>query len=271
MRTPYFFLGLTALLIASSPAFAQDRAVFISPRPLPPDITPRVPLGQCGAWRGFYGPIDYRTTDAGTRARVESHHFDDYIPRFLTWQTTQPFDKYIAANFSYTLRAFPNHPVSLSAMEQIGRRLKSEFIPGSMFPMECWYVRAFQTTPDDPVVHAQYGIYLAFRGRAAEARAHLDSADDKLCTSAAMQYQIGMANINLGAWEKAQRNALRIDRLNAPLPAVKQALVNAGKWNASTDTLPLEKDAACQRAISGDEDPANAPASASASSPPAPK
>lgn len=213
-------------------AEAQEVVTFLKVRPLPADVTPRVQLSACGGWSGFYGPIDYRSAETTTRRRVEVHHFDVQMPMFLGWSPTKPFDNTIAKNFQYTLRAFPNHPVTLAVMEQIGRRLGSENIPGSDFPLECWYLRALQTVPDDPMVRAQYGIYLAFRGRNEEARRNLDIGDRGLCWLRAMQYQIGLANQKTGAFAMAQKNAMRAERMGLALPQLKKSLVDAGQWRA---------------------------------------
>lgn len=221
-----------------------ESVVFLKPKPLPPDVSPQVSLSTCGRWTGFYGPIDYRAAAEPTRRRVESWHFTDYLPKFFAWPPGKPIDKTIVQNFAYTLRAFPNHPVLLSVMEQIGRRQRSEYIDGGDYPLECWYLRALQTVPDDPMVRAQYGIYLAHRGRTEEARRNLDIGDKGLCWSRAMQYQIGLANHLLGAFEPAQKNALRAERMGFPATHLKKLLVEAGRWNESL-ALPEDDASAC--------------------------
>jgi hypothetical protein len=226
------------ILLAASSAFAQPQtgptdeyAMWVRPRSLPPDVTPRVNPASCGRWTGFYGPIDYRSAGKGVRSRVESHHFDAYLPRFLTWSVTSPFDRHIAANLAYTLRAFPNHPVAMLIMDQIGRRLRTENIPGGEVPLECWYVRALQTVPDDPAVRALYGIYLAWRDRKEEARSNLDLGDKGTCMQRGLQYQMGLARFKLGDYEVAQRHAMRAERLGLPLDALKRQLLAANHWD----------------------------------------
>lgn len=238
--------SLVALLLCARFGLvgAEETVVFVTPRPLPNDVTPRVPLSACGLWTGFYGPIDYRSAQAPTRWRVESRHFDEYLPQFLSWSDNRPFDRHIADNLSYVLRAFPNHPTTLLVMEQVGRRLRSDTIPGSYYPLECWYVRGLQAVPTDPMVRAHYGIYLAFRGRDEEARRNLDIADRGLCWSRTMQYEIGLANFKLGAFELAQRNAMRAQRMGLTLPYLKKLLTDSDHWNDAI-TLPPEATLDC--------------------------
>jgi hypothetical protein len=271
------------LLLSAATAFAalpcvaqiEEAAASVRPRPLPADASPQVAPTQCGRWVGFYGPFDYRTASTVMRRRVESYHLDDYLPRFLAWPVGRPFDDTIAANIAYTLRAFPNHPVGLTVMEQIGRRLKSETFKGSDVPVECWFVRALMTVPDDPMVRGQYGVYLAYRGRKDEARRELALGDRGLCASPPMQYQIGVARVEIGDHALAQKNALRAARLGYPLTNLRERIERAGKWDRQM-TLPEGADLDCAsdpdpaaEAASAPEAPASASAPAAAASSPA--
>lgn len=247
-------LGAAALASSCTRAEGDGIHPLLVPKTLPADVAPRVSLGECGGWVNFYGPFDYRSASKDLRSRVESHHFDKYILQYMSWLPNRPFDQYIAANLSYTLRAFPNHPTSLLTMEEIGRRLKTDAIPGSYFPLECWYTRALQLIPADPMVRAHYGIYLAHRGRNAEALANLAIGDKGLCTSRTMQYLIGLAHFKIAAYEQAQKNAMRAERMRFDLPHLKKQLVDSGKWNAA---LQLPEGGTLDCVI---EEPAAAPA-----------
>jgi len=265
-------LVVTALLSALcvTAAAQEERVVILTPRELPADVTPQVSLGQCGIWTGHYGPIDYRSAAQVTRKRVETHHFDGYLPQFYTWLPGQQFSHYIAANFSYTLRAFPNHPVTLMLMEQIGRRLKTEAIPGSYYPLECWYLRGMQAVPDDPMVRAQYGIYLANRGRTKEALYNLDIGEKGLCRSPVMQHYIGLAYLAAGVARKAQINAMRSEQLGFPGTALRRQLEAAGKWDQALESSPALTADVCSEAATVDAPEAASAAQSPASAPGAP-
>ena len=237
MKRIFSVLALSTVL-CSSPfmvAAQEDVPVFISPKPVPADVTPQVAMQFCGNWTGHYGPIDYRTATLGTKKRVEVHHFDTYLPQYLAWIPGQAFSHDIAANFSYTLKSFPNHPASLSLMEQIGRRLKTENIPGSAYPLECWYVRGLQATPDDPVVRAMYGIYLAHRRRPKEALANLAAGERGTCSSGVMQHQIATGYLAAGDNARAQIGAMRAEKLGFLAASVRSGMEAGGKWDKSLE------------------------------------
>lgn len=245
-RIPAALMLLTGLFGSPLSASAQENlAVFISPKQLPADVSPQVARQSCGNWTGHYGPIDYRSASLGVKKRVEHHHFDSYLPQYLTWLPGKPFSHYIAANFSYTLRSFPNHPVALLLMEQTGRRLQTEMIPGSYYPLECWYVRGLEATPDDPVVRAMYGIYLGHRGRAKESVANLEIGEKGLCRSGVMQHHIATGYLAAGENARAQAAALRAQKRGFVGASVQSAMEAAGKWERSADTLALRVPDVC--------------------------
>ncbi|MBC7482384.1 MAG: hypothetical protein H7337_10920, partial [Rhizobacter sp.] len=211
-------IAIGAVLAAPMPVLAQ-RSPTLFKRPLPADITPRVQPFQCGDFTGHFGPIDYRSADPRDRQNVETNHFEMEFGTFLQGRVEGPNRAgtgAVSGGFQYTLKAFPNHPVALKVMEELGRRLKSEQPQGTMYPLECWYVRAFMTVPDDPIVRAMYGIYLSYRGRGPEALHNLEIADAGLRYSRTMQYLIADARIRSKNYEGGQLNGMRAARLGFP-------------------------------------------------------
>jgi hypothetical protein len=240
------------LSCASTSGLAQ-RSIIERPKPMPADITPRVNPSSCGGFTGHFGPIDYRKADRNELRTVEEYHFDMELRTFLAGQVSgrnRAGTGEVAGGFQYVLKALPNHPVALVVMEQLGRKLRSEQPQNIEFPIECFYVRAFMITPDDPAVRALYGVYLAHRQRRDEAIRNLDLGDASLPYNASLQHQIGMANLLLGRHQEAQRNALRVARLGFPLDIVARELRRQGKWDNSLVLEPApsqpmgEKDAA---------------------------
>lgn len=218
------------------PGFASaERTPRKSPLPLPADITPRVSEGQCGGFVGHFGPLDYRSAHPDDKRLVEKFHFDNEYAAFLKGKTRAntvgSSGIPVAGGFAYVLKAFPNHPTALFAMERLGRQLSSEKLEGTEYPLECWYVRAFKITPDDPVVRAMYGIYLANRGRSAEALSNLKIADAGLPNDANMQYNIGLTYFKLGKYEQAQINAMRAAKAGFQLEGLEHMLKKANRWN----------------------------------------
>lgn len=232
--------SLVALLLIPCAALAQKSPIK-SPQPLPTDVTPKVFVGQCGGFTGHYGPIDFRNAHPDDKRVVEAYHFDMEYRTFLQGKLVgknRAGTSEVAGGFQYVLKSFPNHPTALYAMERVGTQLGTERPQNIDFPLECWYVRAFQIAPDDPVVRALYGIYLANRGRKDEALHNIKIADAELQGDANMQYNIGLMHFKLQKFELAQLNAMRAAKLGFRLDGLERMLKKAGHWNSQLE-LPL--------------------------------
>lgn len=233
--------AVTAIVLAAAaaawPAHAQ-RSPILGPKPLPATITPRVDESQCGPYRGFYGPMDFRGADPHDRRVVEEFHLDMELRTFLGGQVSgnnRAGTGAVAGGFDYTLNSFPNHPAALALMEQLGRRLGSEEPQGTR-PLECWYGRAFKLVPDDPVVWVMYGVYLAHRARTTEALPHLDRAANEVTISAPMLHQLDMAHLTAKQYEKTQLAAMRAQSLGFKITPLQEQLKSLGRWNTAFET-----------------------------------
>ncbi|MDH3461347.1 MAG: hypothetical protein OEM00_10325 [Burkholderiaceae bacterium] len=226
--------ALVVVIAASAATALAQRSPVVYPKPLPADITPRIQLFQCGDFTGHFGPLDYRTADPRDRKVVQEFHLDMEIQTFMLGRVegrNRAGTGGVAGGFQYTLKAFPNHPVALKAMEELGRKLNSEQPQRTSYPLECWYIRAFMITPDDPIVRAMYGIYLSYRERAEEAQHNLDIADQGLQYSRTMQYLMGEARFRLQQYDRAQLNAMRATSLGFPGDSLQKRLQEGGHWN----------------------------------------
>lgn len=257
------YLAVAALALLTSHVPAQ-RGPIAPLRNVPSDINPKIDPSQCGDFQGHFGPLDFRSIDPRDRRNVESNHLDMELRTFLSGQMqgrNKSGTGWVSGGFNYTLKAIPNHPVSLLVMEQFGRKMQSETPPGSEYPLECWYLRAFMIAPDDPVVRAMYGIYLSHRGRDAEALANLKIADEATSGLASLQFHIGQAHFGLKQYKLAQVNAMRAKRRGFALDALERSLRAAGQWDESL-RLPDEPSSAAEGSSS-----ASAPTSAVGSAP----
>lgn len=232
-----------ALWLLLHPGFAgAQRTPIAKVHAIPGDLTPRVGLNECGDFSGHFGPLDFRVIDPLDKRNVESNHFEQELATFLAGRLegkTRAGTGSVMGGFNYTAKAIPNHPAALLVIEQLGRRLKTEYF--GEYPLECYYLRAFMIAPDDPAVRALYGIYLGHRGREAEALANLKIADDATHDRPSLQYHIGLAYLDLKRYESAQLNAMRAAKLRFPLDALAKSLKQSGKWNDRL-TLPPEPD-----------------------------
>jgi len=239
----YFLLAGVVLCIAH-PAFAQ-RSQIKSPQSIPEDITPMVSDNQCGDFTGHFGPFDYRSIYPEEKRTVEKYHFDNEYAAFVkghqTADTIGSSGLPVGAGFNYVLKAMPNHPTALYAVERLGYRLKTEKPPGTQYPLECWYIRAFKIAPDDPIIRVLYGFYLADRGRSSEAVHNLEIADNELLADANMQYNMGLFYFKLGKYTKSQICAMRASSLGFHLTGLEKMLKNANRWDSALK-LPVPND-----------------------------
>lgn len=260
---PYALSGLLALAVAGD-ALAQ-KSPMLKPRPLPADVTPRVQLEQCGGFTGIFGPFDFRTAHPEDRKVVETYHLQREMSIFLSGRvegTHRAGTGPIAGGFVYVVRAIPNHPVGMMLLEQLARKLRSEQPQNIEWPLECMYVRAFMLVPDDPVVRAMYGIYLAYRDRRDEAVYNLDLADRQLRGNGVIQYQMGLANLAIGRYEQAQLNAMAAVRGGFKVSGLREQLQKQKKWRDDLVLPPLVEEAPASASSAASAAPAASAASA---------
>ena len=115
---------------------------------------------------GQFGPFDYNNPDnKGQRLNlVESAHFTPEVESLIRGHSS-----YIGSDLDYTLRAFPNHPRALNAMARLAIQEKTPTPRGAHFSVECYFSRAIEFTPSDPIPYLLYGNYLAKNSREQEA------------------------------------------------------------------------------------------------------
>ena len=136
------------------------------------------------------------------------------------------------ADIDYTLRAFPNNPRALLSVSRYATKMKVDRAQGLRYSAECYFERAIRFVPSDPMPKVLYASYLKDRRRNAEARTQLDEAEKVRGdpSDSDLDYNIGLLYLDLGAYDLAQRAAKRAYALGAQLPALKNKLKAAGKW-----------------------------------------
>lgn len=179
---------------------------------------------QCGELGNAYGPFDYRYNKTQLPV-VETHHFDAGTEKLVRGKTGA-----LGADIDYTLRAFPNHPRALLAMEKLAVRTKSEKPPHANYTIDCYYQRAVRFKPDDGVIRMLYANFLARRGNPAEAIQQLEAAEKVVGTSANLHYNMGLIYADLKQYDKALQHAHQAYQLGFNLPGLKAKLERAGQW-----------------------------------------
>ena len=180
--------------------------------------------------RDRYGPYDY--TNAKNRERialVERRHFTSY--KNLIGNTGS-----IAANFSYTLNAFPNHHPALIAMGKLSLREKTVRPLGATYPVECYFDRAIRFKPGDGIVRMIYGNYLLkLGGRSDDAIEQYHEAVRLQPENANINYNIGLMYLKKKDYELAIVHAKKAYELGFPLLGLRNKLMKIGKWDGKLD------------------------------------
>ena len=190
----------------------------------------QAPESSCGnPFVNHFGPYDYRTAPASTKALVENIHFTSGVAT-LTKPATTMFGL-MAQDIGYTLQVFPNHPRALLTMERAGDRFRRDPPPGANFTVECWYLRAVRYRPDDTVARGLYAQFLGRRKRIPEAVRQLDQAAEIAKDNALSLFSIGLVLVELGLHDKALPLAHRVQAMGYPRQELINALKAAGRWS----------------------------------------
>lgn len=180
--------------------------------------------GYCGELKNHYGPFDYRTRGPDGFELVEHAHFNEAVENGVSGVTGP-----IGGDIDYTLRAIPNHPRALETLGRISLRAKVVQMPGAHFPTECYFDRAIRFAPDDGVVRAVYGNYLASLGRTAEAVRMFQAGADLAPGNATINYNLGLLYMKTKNYDKAAEYAQKAYALGFPLPGLRNQLAQVGK------------------------------------------
>jgi Flp pilus assembly protein TadD len=186
---------------------------------------------DCGSLENSVGPYSYHSTEAVAlqfKANVESNHFNRTVRSLQGGQTAVgPM-----ADLDYVLRAFPNHPEALMLVARYQAEGGSR---GVFRSADCYFQRARLFTPDDPVMHMLYAIYLTQKKQDERA---LESYEEALKLSpdyAEAHYNIGLLLVKLGRLDAAKVHAEKAYAAGYPLDGLRRQLVRRGVWNGASN------------------------------------
>ncbi len=199
--------------------------------------------GACGSLENAFGPYDYRKIPPTALDLVNRGHFTLPVQMLQHGQST-----YIGGDLDYALRAIPNYPAVLLAMVREAQRERTDQPRGARYGLRCWFDRAVQFVPDDPMVRVLYANYLAKKGEQAKALEELRVAEGVATDDANLQYNFGLAYFRLREYAPAFLHAKKAYALGFPLPGLRDMLVAVGKWQgdgvASTSARRIGDDRA---------------------------
>ena len=183
----------------------------------------------CGdPMKNGFGPFDYRKAASLPQEYnlVISAHFTPDVEQNIKGNSAA-----IAGDLDYTLRAWPNHPGALASMSRQSIKEKTLTPNGAKWPVDCYFLRAFQWAPDDGTPHAVYGNHLQTIGKEEAAMREFKRAVELEPENATINYNAGLAYFKAKNYEKALFHAKKAYAQNFPLPGLKNKLVSVGKWN----------------------------------------
>jgi tetratricopeptide (TPR) repeat protein len=185
------------------------------------DCPPAVPIP------GQFGPFDYNNPDnKGQNLHiVETMHFTPQVEQLIRGQSG-----YVGGDLDYTLRAFPNHPRALNAMARLALQEKTPTPRGAHFSVECYFNRAMDFVPTDPVPYLLYGNYLAKSSREQEALEKYQQAEKIDPQNANVLYNMGLLYFNMKQYDQSLTYAKKAYAAGFPLPGLRQKLESAGQW-----------------------------------------
>lgn len=193
----------------------------------------------CGEIKNAFGPFDYRKASELPQqiGLVESAHFTQEVEQNIKGNSS-----YIGGDLDYTLRAWPNHHRALASMSRQGILEKAVQVRGAKYPVDCYFLRAFEFTPDDGMTHAVYANHLFAHGKLDEALAEFKRAAEMEPKNPTINYNAGLAYLKTKDYDKALMHAQRAYALGFPLPGLKNRLMEAGKWvDAPVEEKPVEE------------------------------
>ncbi|MDR0775286.1 MAG: hypothetical protein LBE81_01420 [Azonexus sp.] len=220
---PILRISLCILYLAAFPGYAQESIERYDAECLP--------LHRAAK----HGPFDYNKATLAERHLVERPHFDEHYQAYrlgkgILQKKTDHIIETPAAGFSYTLWAFPNHPLALAAMEDIAFKQKKDTPPGAQLKVHCYFQRAVRFTPEDPLVRSLYGYYYARRGKKQEAMMQLAKAESLDSGIADVAVYSAFAYFEISEFNKSLEAAKQAYQLGYQLPGLRNKLERAGKW-----------------------------------------
>jgi tetratricopeptide (TPR) repeat protein len=176
---------------------------------------------------GQFGPFDYQQSVKYAKQidLVNRVHFTPDVET-LKHGAAGP----LASDLDYTIRAIPNHHRALDSISRLSIKLNRPQIPLMSCSADGFFERAMRFAPNDPLVHAAYGVHLFRWKKFPQAEEQLLTADRMLPNDGNIAYNLGLLYADLKQWDKAMAYAEKAYANGYRLPGLKNMLVAAGKW-----------------------------------------
>lgn len=201
----------------------------------------------CGPLANYaYGPYDYRSATPDQKSLVENAHFTPGVETLQVRKTGM-----FGHDIGYTLRAFPNHPRALVAMQHLVEKEKRNPADGAPYTVECFYERALRFQPNDYVVRLLFANFLVGRGETAEVARHLAYVSDTQADNPFAAYNIGLIYFDMKNYDQALVHAHKAMKMGLMRGDLKARLEAVHKWVDPEPDTPSETASMPASAASG--------------------
>ena len=192
----------------------------------------------------YFDPKNHMSTGGvpqGNVKLVENVHLTKKMQSLETGNTGGGISGFLQ-DVDYTFRRIPNHPKALDMISRFQIRhggkipRMGNWVGSWTRSAECYFERAIQFTPREPVLHMLYGIHLHRSGRLTDAEKQYLTSADLSPDSIELHYSIGLLYFELGKFDLAVQHAKKAYEGGYPLPALREKLKKVGKWPAPIDS-----------------------------------
>jgi len=184
---------------------------------------------------GFGRPLDYNSPSAEDQNHitnnVERNHFTKEVEALLRGKNGT-----IPGDISFTLRAIPNHYRALNVMSRWQLKNGPFTLRDDYWRASCYFDRALLLTPNDPIIHMLYGVFLHKSHQLSEVLVAYRRAEELDPTSMELQYNLGLLFLEQGDNDQALVYAKKAYEQNYPLPGLRNMLMRKGVWKATATT-----------------------------------
>ncbi|PCI70457.1 MAG: hypothetical protein COB26_02905 [Piscirickettsiaceae bacterium] len=190
----------------------------------------------CNGKSQGYGPFDYnnrRSIPSTHLYLVEMAHFTPSVENLIRGNAGT-----LVSDIDYTLRAWPNHHRALNSISRY--KLLFPKKRKVLSPVECYFQRAINFSPDDATTRMLFGAYLHKKKHLKAARKQYDKAIELSSKNPIIRYNFGLLLFEQKEYSLAQQQAVIAYDANFPLNGLKNKLKRVKFWPPKAMPEPVE-------------------------------
>ncbi len=189
-----------------------------------------------GSGQGF-GPYDYTNSSHKSEkigggndtalTIVDRNHFSPETEAFF-----KPMTGSFSHDIDYTLRAWPNHHRALLTITRYQIMINKGALHGEALksPVECYFQRAINFSPNDSGAHSLYANYLSKMGKTEKAKEWYEKALEISPNSSKIAYAYSLFLIDQKQYDTALEYAHKAYQNGKPPAGLKNKLKQLGAW-----------------------------------------